>query len=158
MSILKALPKWLNSPDKVPQHPWPAAIILIRFMLGLVFLSEGIQKFLFSDQLGVGRFMKIGIPQPEILAPIVGGIEITGGLLLLAGFLTRPACFPLLSIMLVAIISTKLGLLQTEGFWRMAHEARTDFCMLMGLCFITLVGAGPWSLDNEWAKRRVSST
>ena len=39
----------------------PATTILIRILVGAVFFSEGIQKFLFSDALGVGRFAKIGI-------------------------------------------------------------------------------------------------
>ena len=48
------------------------AILLIRILVGWVFLSEGIQKFLFPDSLGVGRFVKIGIPWPQVMAPFVG--------------------------------------------------------------------------------------
>jgi putative oxidoreductase len=40
----------------------PASVVLIRLVVGAVFLSEGIQKFLFANDLGVGRFIKIGIP------------------------------------------------------------------------------------------------
>lgn len=40
----------------------PATSLLVQLMVGGVFLSEGIQKFLFPDELGVGRFLKIGIP------------------------------------------------------------------------------------------------
>jgi len=47
----------------------PATTILIRILAGAVFFSEGIQKFLFSDALGVGRFAKIGIPEPATMAP-----------------------------------------------------------------------------------------
>jgi uncharacterized membrane protein YphA (DoxX/SURF4 family) len=42
----------------------PRATVIIRLLVGLVFLSEGIQKFLFPEALGVGRFTKIGIPAP----------------------------------------------------------------------------------------------
>ena len=38
------------------------AVLLILILVGWVFLSEGIQKFLFPDSLGVGRFIKMGIP------------------------------------------------------------------------------------------------
>jgi hypothetical protein len=62
----------------------PAAVILIRLIVGCVLLSEGIQKFLFADALGVGRFTKIGIPAPEVMAPFVGGCETVCGLLSLA--------------------------------------------------------------------------
>jgi len=125
----------------------PAAVILIRIMVGGVFLSEGIQKFLFPDALGVGRFTKIGIPAPEILAPFVGVCEIVCGLLFLLGLLTRWAAVPLIANMLVAITTTKIPILLKSGFWAMAHESRTDFAMLLGSLFLLIAGAGPWSLD-----------
>jgi len=129
----------------------PAATILIRLLVGAVFLSEGIQKFLFPGELGVGRFVKIGIPAPEIMAPFVGVVEIVGGMLLLVGILTRLAAFPLIVDMLVAIATTKIPILLQKGGWAMAHEARTDWSMLLGSLFLLLVGAGPWSLDAKVA-------
>ena len=57
----------------------PAAVILVRLIVGAVFLSEGVQKFLFPEALGVGRFSKIGIPAPEIMAPFVGVCETVCG-------------------------------------------------------------------------------
>src|SRR5256885_7164094 len=60
----------------------PASVILIRFVVGGVFLTEGIQKFLFPNDLGVGRFVKIGIPAPEVMAPFVGVFEIVCGSLI----------------------------------------------------------------------------
>jgi putative oxidoreductase len=125
----------------------PAAVLLIRLLVGAVFVSEGIQKFLFPADLGVGRFTKIGLPSPEVLAPFVGVVEIVGGLLLLLGLLTRLAALALLVDMLVAIATTKLPILLKEGVWKMAHEARTDWSMLLGALFLLLVGAGAWSLD-----------
>jgi putative oxidoreductase len=44
------------------------AVLLIRILVGWVFLSEGIQKFLFPESLGVGRFTKIGIPLQQLMA------------------------------------------------------------------------------------------
>lgn len=49
----------------------PRSVILVRLIVGAVFLSEGIQKFLFPSELGVGRFVKIGIPAPQAMAPFV---------------------------------------------------------------------------------------
>jgi uncharacterized membrane protein YphA (DoxX/SURF4 family) len=129
------------------------AIILIRLMVSLVFLSEGIQKFLYPDALGVGRFIKIGIPAPEIMAPFVGVVEIACGGLVLLGLLTRPAAVALIIDMLVAIVSTKIPILVERGFWSMAHEARTDWSMLLGSVFLLIVGAGKWSLDWKLANR-----
>ena len=108
-----------------------------------------------------GRFAKIGIPAPDIMGPFVGCVEIVCGALLLIGLLTRLAAIPLMIDISVAIISTKVPILLGHGFWRfslpklasygfwsMAHEARTDFCMLLGSLFLLVVGAGKkWSLD-----------
>jgi len=125
----------------------PSAVILVRLMVGAVFLSEGIQKFLFPDQLGVGRFMRIGLPIPELLGPFVGTCEIICGSLVLTGLATRLAAIPLLTVMTVALITTKLPLLEERGFWFMAHEMRTDWSMFLGSLFLLIVGAGPWSVD-----------
>jgi len=138
--------------------PW--ATILVRFLVGLVFLSEGIQKFLDPDALGVGRFAHIGIPEPQIMAPFVGVVEIVGGSLVLLGLLTRPAALALWINISVAILSTKVPILLGHGFWgftlpklahygfwSMAHEARTDFSMWLGSLFLLIVGAGCLSVD-----------
>ena len=124
-----------------------AAVILIRLVVGAVFLSEGIQKFLFPAELGVGRFMRIGIPAPGIMAPFDGAFEIVCGVMLLVGLLTRLAAIPMIINMLVAISTTKIPMLIKSGFWAMAHEARTDWAMLLGSLFLLIVGSGPWSLD-----------
>jgi len=138
----------------------PRATILIRLLVGAVFLSEGIQKFLYPDAVGIGRFAKIGLPAPELLAPFVAVVEIGAGALLLLGLLTRLAALALIIDMVVAILSTKIPILlgtgfwgfsltklPRYGFWSMAHEARTDWSMLLGSLFLLLVGAGLWSLD-----------
>ena len=132
----------------------PAAAILVRLMVGAVFLSEGIQKLLFPDALGVGRFAKIGLPSPEALAPFVGVVEIICGGLLLAGLLTRMASLPVLVVIATAIVTTKLPMLGKDGFWSMAHEARTDFSMLLGLVFLVIEGGGPWSADARLLRGR----
>ncbi len=125
----------------------PRSTVLVRLIVGGVFLSEGIQKFLFPTQLGVGRFAKIGIPAPEIMAPFVGVVEIVFGMLVLAGLLTRLAAVPLIIDISVAIATTKVPMLLHQGFWPMAHEARVDFSMLLGALCLVAVGAGPWSVD-----------
>ena len=126
-----------------------AAVLLVRLLAGGVFLSEGIQKFLYPLELGTGRFIKIGIPAPDLMAPFVGVVEIVCGVLLIAGLLTRLAAVPLIVDITVAIWTTKIPILMKQGFWAMAHEARTDWCMLLGSVFLMLVGAGAWSIDAK---------
>lgn len=132
-----------------------AAVILVRLLVGAVFLSEGVQKLLFPASLGVGRFAKIGIPDPGFTAPFVGVVEIVCGAMLIAGLLTRLAAIPLLIDILVAIATTKVPMLLHQGFWPAAHEARTDVCMLLGLLFLSIEGAGPWSID-QWLSTSAS--
>lgn len=123
--------------------------ILIRLMVGLVFLSEGIQKFLFADTLGAGRFEKTGLPFPEFFGSFVGIFEILCGTLVLFGFFTRLAVVPLIIIMLIAIATTKIEIFSNEGFWKMMHESRTDWAMLTGSIFLLIKGSGYWSLDKK---------
>ncbi|MGO9837805.1 MAG: DoxX family protein [Polyangiaceae bacterium] len=134
--------------------PAPAATLLVRFLVGGVFLAEGIQKFLYPETLGVGRFIKIGIPAPAITAPFVGVVEIVCGTLLMVGLMTRLAAIPLFIDMLGAIGTTKVPILIKSGFWAAAHEARSDYAMLLGSAFLFLVGAGRVSFDARiWAPK-----
>src|SRR6266576_3054745 len=148
----------------------PAATLLVRLLVGSVFLSEGIQKFLYPADLAAGRFTKIGIAAPEVLGPFVGACEIVCGTLLIIGFLTRLAAIVLLIDISVAIVSTKIPVLLGHGFWgfslmklprygfwSMMHEARTDFSMWLGLLFLLIVGAGRWSFDANWMRGRSRS-
>lgn len=144
----------------------PDAAVLIRLVVGLVFASEGIQKFLYSEAQGAGRFTKIGIPAPEVMGALVGGVEIFCGSLLLVGLFTRLAAVPLVVIMLVALASTKVPILvghgywifahtfaPKAGFWAFLHESRTDLSMLCGALFLASVGGERWSLDRLLARR-----
>ena len=121
--------------------------IIIRIMVGIVFLSEGLQKFILPDIRGAGRFEKIGLPSPEFLGPFVGVFEIVCGALILLGLLTRFASVPTLIIMLVAIATTKVEILNNDGFWEMMHASRTDWSMLLGSLFLIIKGGGKYSID-----------
>jgi putative oxidoreductase len=123
------------------------AALLVRVMVGWVFFSEGIQKFLYPAALGVGRFSKIGIPLPGTMAPFVGLVEIVCGALLLVGLGTGLAVWPLLIDIVVAIATTKVPMLGKQGFWAAIHEGRTDLCMVLGLLAVWQLGAGAYSLD-----------
>ncbi len=123
--------------------------VLPRLIVGLVFLSEGIQKFLFPELVGTGRFEKIGFSNPEFWACFTGAFEIICSFLVLIGLLTRLASIPLLVIMITAFITTKAPILADKGFWAMAHEYRTDFAMTLLLLYLIIYGAGKWSVDSK---------
>lgn len=139
---------------KIIQTDNAGTTLIIRLMVGAVFLSEGMQKFLFADKLGAGRFAKIGLPNPDFLGPFVGSFEIICGILVLIGLLTRLAAIPLLCIMLVAIATTKVQLLADYGFWSMLHDSRTDWAMLLGSIFLLIRGGGKWSVDYKIIKQK----
>ena len=122
--------------------------IIIRMVVGAVFLSEGIQKFLIPEVRGAGRFEKIGLPSPEFLGSFVGLFEILCGILMLIGFLTRLAAIPLIVIMLVAFAVTKSEVFINEGFWALLHGSRTDWAMLLCSIFLLIEGGGKWSIDR----------
>jgi uncharacterized membrane protein YphA (DoxX/SURF4 family) len=138
----------------------PCSTILIRLIVGGTFLFAGIQECFLADDFGVGRFVEIGIPHAEIMAPLVGVCEIGCGVLLLLGLLTRLAAVLMIVNISVAIIATKIPILLghdfwlfhlpkgvSSGFWSMMYEARTDFAMLLGGTFLLIVGAGRFSID-----------
>lgn len=127
--------------------------LLIRLMVGAVFLSEGIQKFLFPAIRGAGRFEKIGLPSPELLGTLVGTTEIIAGTLILLGLFTRLAAMPLIIIMIVAITTTKFDILINQGIWEMLHAMRTDWSMLLGSLFLLIRGGGFGSLDKILTKK-----
>lgn len=124
-------------------------LFLLRLVIGWVFLSEGILKFLDPHSLGVGRFAKIGIPYPHISAPFVGAVEILCGAALILGIRTSLVAVPLLIDISVAIVTTKWPMLKHQGFWSAMHESRVDLCMFFGLVAILLLGPGSFSVDSR---------
>lgn len=158
---MNRLVQWLLHPPTGGQ----AAILLLRLMAGGVFLWEGVLKFVYPNQ-GVGRFTKIGIPAPDIMATFVGGLEIVGGILLILGLLTRLIAIPFIIEMLVAILSTKIAILlgtsplplppvaPQTGFWAVLHEVRSEYAQLATVGFLLIVGPGMLSLDALLARRK----
>jgi putative oxidoreductase len=122
---------------------------IIRLILGYVFLVAGLQKFIFYDSRGPGRFMDMGFPFPEFTAYFVGCFEVACALLIIFGLATRLAAIPLIITMIVAIITTKFPQLG-DGFWTFAHALRLDFSMLMVSLFVLYNGADKKSLDEKW--------
>jgi uncharacterized membrane protein YphA (DoxX/SURF4 family) len=158
---MRSILHWLS----IPPYDSPKATILLRLMAGGVFLWEGILKFVYVNQ-GVGRFTRLGFPFPDFTASFVGGLEIGGGLLILLGLGTRFVAVPFLIEMVVAMLSTKIGLYlgtsplplppspPVTGFWAVLHEVRSEYAQLLTVAFLLVAGPGPWSLDARWARKR----
>ena len=125
-----------------------ASTVLIRLAVGLIFLTQGILKYI-DPKMGVARFARIGFPYPYFTAHFVGTFEIVCGLLVLLGLWTRAASIPLLIVISTAIATTKVPELfrAGQGFWYMVSDSRTDFAMFCSLVFLIIQGGGAWSLD-----------
>jgi putative oxidoreductase len=128
------------------------SIFFIRLMVGVIFLSEGIQKFVNPFDLGSGHFLRMGLPMPELSAYVTGIVEIACSVFVLAGLYTRLATIPLLIITIFSLVAIQLPLMIDKGLWGMLHAARVDWCMLLGNCYLLMKGGGCWSLDRKWWK------
>jgi len=141
-------------------------IILIRVVVGVVFLTEGILKFMQPGELGSGRFAHIGLPLAGLLAPLVAVVEIVSGAALLLGLYAGDAALALLVVILVAIITTKIPILLGHalgrfepaklnhyGFLSFLHEARTDLCMLFGCAAILIDSGLQLGRKKQWYQR-----
>ncbi|MDB4835388.1 DoxX family protein [Cyclobacteriaceae bacterium] len=123
-------------------------VVFVRLMVGTVFLSEGMQKFLYPELRGAGRLAREGFEHAEFLGTFVGGFEVASGICILLGLFTRLAAVPTLIIMIVAFATTKAAVFQNDGFWMVMHGARTDWSMLLGSLFLIFSGGGKWSVDR----------
>ncbi len=136
---------------------------LIRTIVGLVFLLEGVLKFVRPDALGAGRFAAIGLPYPNVLAPLVGGIEIGCGGAILLDFFAGDAAIFLLVVIFTALITTKIPImlgrplgpftlekLNNYGWLEFFHEARTDLSMIFGLLAIAIDSGVHMGRKRRW--------
>lgn len=141
-------------------------LVLVRIVVGLVFITEGILKFLWKSELGVGRFARLGFPVPHILAPFVGVVEIVSGLAVLLNLYTGEAALLLLCVIGTALITTKFPILlghsigpfgapkaEHRGVLAFVHEARTDLSMLFCLVAILVDSGVRWRPRLEWYQR-----
>jgi putative oxidoreductase len=127
-------------------------LLLVRIIVGIVFLTEGILKFVYPSELGAGRFAHIGLPMPNLLAPFVAGVEIAAGTALILNAYSGAAAILLLCVIVTALVTTKIPILigrgfsafnipkntAHNGFLGFIHEARTDLAMLFSLAAILI--------------------
>ena len=141
-------------------------MLLVRFMVGVVFLTEGILKFLRPAELGWGRFAHLGFPWPHLVAPLVGVVEMLGGAAVLLGVFAGDGALALLVVIATAIVTTKIPILLGHplgrfapplfaryGVWSFLHEARTDLCMLLGTLAVLLDSGLRLGKKTKWFER-----
>ena len=127
-----------------------AALAIVRIATAVIFIAHGWQKFFQYGIAGVTQgFTQMGIPLPGISAPLVAGLELVGGTLLLVGLLTRPIALLLAIDMLVAMVLVHLK----NGFF-LPNGFEFTFILLATSLALALTGAGAYSLDALIANRR----
>lgn len=125
--------------------------LLVRLALGVVFVESGWGKLHRLPQV-VGYFASLGIPAPQLQAPFVAGVELTGGLLLLAGLFTRVASVPLAATMAVALVTAKRA--DIAGVSDLVGTIELAYFLLLGM--LAAFGAGALSLDALLVRRFAS--
>lgn len=136
----------------------PFPLLLCRLASGMIFVSEGLQKFIRPDGVGAGRFARTGFADPVCRANVTGAFKIICGLLLLIGLMVRFAVVPLLVVMGVAFMTTGWPVLNDKGSWPFMHEYRTDFVLTILLILLLIYGAGGKSLDQKMRARTLRSS
>ena len=138
-------------------------MILIRAIVGLVFVLEGALKFALPGEFGAASFAAIGLPFPHILAPAVGGVEIAGGLAIVLNFYTGDAALMLAIVMIGALVTTKLPILLGHpmgpfslpvapryGLLAFLHAARVEMAMLVSAVAILIDSGLRVGRERRW--------
>ena len=139
-SIINLLITW---PERLSAVFYWLPPLVARIVVGWVFMWSGWSKLNNLPQM-IQNFTEWGIPFPSIMTPFVSGVEFFGGLLLLLGLFTRIAAVPLIIVMIVAIISAKLG--QINSLETLLGFEEVAYMSLFG--WLAVAGPGPVSLDH----------
>lgn len=126
-------------------------LAVLRVITGTIFVAHGAQKlFVYGFDGVAGGFAQMGVPFPAVVGPMVGMLELFGGLALIAGLLTRLAGVGLGINMLGAflLVHAKAGFFLPAGYEFVMMLAASAFTL-------TLTGAGRYSIDALIGRRRV---
>jgi putative oxidoreductase len=127
--------------------PVDVSLLLIRVMIGVVFMFHGSQK-LFGMFEGPGMegftqgLTSMGIPMPALNAYLAAGAEFFGGLLLAVGLLTRLAAIPVVVTMMVAAF-------MVHGSAFSLQHSGMEYALTLGVvtAAVGIAGAGKLSID-----------
>lgn len=124
--------------------PVSSGLLLLRVVTGLVFFMHGWQKLFDFGLSGTEEsFVAMGVPMPEITAPVVTFVELIGGLMLMLGALT-----PIVGILLVIDMVSAFFIVHVEnGFFVMNNGF--ELVLMLGAPALTLVIAGPGSYSVD---------
>jgi uncharacterized membrane protein YphA (DoxX/SURF4 family) len=114
--------------------------LIIRVVLGVLFILHGFDKFDTGISNVEGFFDASGVPLPALTAPLVAVLEIVLGAALVAGFMTRLSALVLAGILAGAIIFVKAP--------DILNASELDLAYIAGLLGLVLIGPGRVSVDE----------
>ncbi len=127
------------------------ALLAVRLVF-VAFMLHGMQKFTMLD--GIGKFFgSIGIPAPELMAVVVAAVETFGSLAVILGIGTAYAAPLLAFVMLVAILTAKLGGALSKGLPFGLLGMEIDLANLLSSLAVMFAGPGRYSLEEYLRKK-----
>jgi putative oxidoreductase len=119
----------------------PVSLLILRIVLGIIFLYHGYPKLAHSHGNLQGVFVEHGMPGYFVY--VAGILETFGGGLFLLGLFTRPAALLLAIEMCVAIWKVH----SVHGYFAV-HEYEFPLVLAAACLALATVGAGLVSLDH----------
>ena len=122
---------------------------LLRIILAFTFSLHGYRHMFGLFPTSGGR--RAAVPMAlDGLPPIMGSLEIVGGLLLLLGLFTRPTAIVLCAELLAAYVYSAAP----RSLWPIRNGGNEVLLYILVLAYFAAAGGGPWSLDHLLQKRR----
>jgi putative oxidoreductase len=145
--------------------PGPLAdlgLLIGRLLVGFVMAAHGYQKVfdIGPAAFGTSTLDPLGVPMPEAMGYLVALTELVGGVLLMAGLLTRLAAFALIVDLAFAIVLVKSKAPLIVAPDQPGAGLELDLALIAGFAVALLAGPGRGSLDRalgidaRWGRRR----
>jgi putative oxidoreductase len=135
--------------------PLAQALVLfaLRLLYGGLLAQTGWGK-LANLERTTAFFEGLGLPLPALTALLVGGVELLGGVVLVAGFATRLSAAALVTVMGTALATAHAP----EAFQSLeSFTAQPPYPFLVATVLLAAFGPGPASVD-AWRRRRKART
>jgi len=135
----------------VPLHRLSGVVpVALRVVTGLVLAAHGWQKLteMGPAEFGNGMLAGLGVPAPVLFGYLVTYLELIGGVLLIAGLLTRVLAllFTVQLVLATLLVKVDLGLIAPSG--APLPGAELDLVLIAACVALVILGPGRPSVDH----------